>query len=166
MTEHLDGPGNSWFAILAFAAIGLDAAYPELDLASYLTDEATELLDTARTGRGFCLFDGLAVLAGRHIDELTTSNPLDTAAWQARLAQQKLGTRAPAVPTFLFHGNVDQVVPYTLGTSLRDAWCARGGDIEFTPYAFDHLGGLVAGNNDGVAFMTARFAGTPSTPGC
>lgn len=166
MTEHLDGPGNSWFAILAFAALGLNAAYPELDLESYLTDEATELLDTVRTGRGYCLFDGLPVLAGRHIDELTTTNPLDTTAWQTRLAEQKLGTRAPAVPTFLFHGNTDQVVPYTLGTSLRDDWCAHGGDIEFTPYPFDHLGGLVAGNNDGVAFMTARFAGTASTPGC
>jgi pimeloyl-ACP methyl ester carboxylesterase len=166
MTEHLDGPGNSWFAVLAFAALGLNSAYPELDLESYLTPEALELLDSVRTGEGYCLFDGLPVLAGRHIDELTTTNPLVTPQWQARLDEQRLGTAAPAVPTLLYHGAVDQLVPYALGLQLRDDWCARGADVDFRSYAFDHFGGLVAANADGVEFLNARFAGTPSAPGC
>lgn len=166
MTQHLNGPGRAYFTILAFAALGLSSAYPELDLESYLTPEALTLLDSVRTGAGYCLFDGLPILAGRHIEELTTTNPLTTPQWQARLAEQRLGSVAPAVPAFLFHGAVDQLVPYSLGTGLRDAWCSIGADVTFTGYPFDHFGGLVAGNADGVAFLTDRFAGTPSAPGC
>ena len=166
MTEHLNGPGNAYFTILAFAALGLNSAYPELDLESYLTSEALDLVDSVRTGAGYCLFDGLPILAGRTIEDLTTTNPLATPQWQSRLAEQRLGSVAPAVPAFLFHGAVDQLVPYSLGTGLRDAWCGIGADVAFTGYPFDHFGGLVAGNGDGVTFLTARFAGTPSAPGC
>ncbi|HEY8546989.1 MAG TPA: lipase family protein [Acidimicrobiales bacterium] len=166
MAEHLNGPGNAWFTILAFAALGLNSAYPELDLESYLTPEALTLLDSVRTGPGYCLFDGLPILANRRIEELTTTNPLATPQWLARLAEQRVGTIAPAVPAFLYHGAVDQLVPYELGTGLRDAWCGLGADVTFTAYPVDHFGGLVAGTTDGVAFLTDRFAGVPSTPGC
>ena len=37
LAAHLDGPGNFWFSSWR-SHLGLDAAYPELDLESYLND--------------------------------------------------------------------------------------------------------------------------------
>jgi dienelactone hydrolase len=160
-------PGNDYFAVLTFAALGLDAAYPELDLDAYLNADGKALLDAVHSSDTICLFDALTLLKGKTIEDYTTTNPLETVpAWQQRVAQQQLGTKAPEVPVFQFHGNIDQLVPLTQGTTLRDAWCAAGADVTFKDYPTDHFGGLVAGNTDGVAFMTARFAGTASTPGC
>jgi hypothetical protein len=165
MVDHLDGAGNTFFSFLAFAAVGLNSAYPNLDLESYLNDEGRALFDTARTGRGVCLADGLPLAAGRHISELTTSNPLDSAEWRTRLDQQALGRTIPAVPVFLYHGETDQIVLVDQSTTLRDAWCAGGATVSYRTYPVDHLGGINAGTADGVAYLTGIFAGqaAPST---
>lgn len=161
-----DGPGNQFFTFLALAAVGLDTAYDDLGLEDYLTDEGKALLVEARS-RQLCLFDGLPFLAGRHIDELTTGDPLNQPAWQARIAQQQLGGVAPAVPALIYHGEIDQVIPYELGTRLRDAWCAKGAEVVFVSYPrVDHVVGINAGIGDGVAFLTDRFAGAPVTSSC
>jgi pimeloyl-ACP methyl ester carboxylesterase len=156
MVEHLDGDGNQFFAFLAFAAVGLNSAYPELDLESYLNDEGTDLF---ATGRDLCLFDALTLGIGRHISDFTTSSPIETPAWQARIAEQRLGTTAPTVPVFLYHGASDQIVPTALGQQLRDAWCAAGAHVLYKEYPVDHLGGITVGTTDGLAFVTARLAG-------
>ena len=38
VATYLNGPGSFYFSFLAFAAVGLNAAYPELNLESYLND--------------------------------------------------------------------------------------------------------------------------------
>jgi pimeloyl-ACP methyl ester carboxylesterase/predicted small lipoprotein YifL len=156
MIEHLDGAGNQFFAFLAFAAVGLNSAYPELDLESYLNDEGAALF---ADNRDVCLFDGITLGTGRHIAELTTSNPLDVQAWQDRIAEQQLGSVAPTAPVFLYHGSADQIVPTALGQSLRTAWCGAGAHVLYREYPVDHLGGIAVGLADGVGFLTARFAG-------
>jgi hypothetical protein len=161
-----DGPGNEYFSFLAYTAVGYDSAYPELDLESYLNDEGRALLAQGTEGRGVCLADGIALLRGRHIAELTTSNPLDTPQWQARIAEQDLGSSAPTVPVFQYHGTNDQVIPVAVGTALRDAWCLGGTPLTYTAYAADHITGVYAGTADGVAYMTARFAGEAAGSTC
>src|SRR5690606_37630094 len=86
--EFLDGGPFIIFGLLA--GIGLDAAYPELDLESFLNDRGRELMEVKDTA---CLVnvDELDVVletllgsAFRSLDDYTTTNPLDTPAWQAR----------------------------------------------------------------------------------
>jgi hypothetical protein len=161
-----DGPGNDFFSFLAFTAVGYDSAYPELDLPSYLNDEGRAVLAQGTEGPGVCLTDGLALLRGRHIAELTTTNPLDTPRWQARIAQQDLGSSAPTVPVFQFHGTTDQVIPIAVGEALRDAWCAGGSPLTYSTYPADHITGVYVGTADGVDYLTARFAGDPPVSTC
>lgn len=163
VAANLDGPNNFFFAFLAFAAVGLDAAYPELNLESYLNDAGRNLF---ATGRNACTADGLFLGAGQRIANLTTSNPLDTPQWQARLDEQAMGTVRPAAPVFLFHGSTDQIIPFDQGTRLRDAWCARGARVRFTSYATDHIGGLGAGQADGRAFLRSLLTGLPVQTTC
>jgi hypothetical protein len=163
VAANLNGPNNFFFAFLAFAAVGLDAAYPELDLEAYLNDAGRNLF---ASGRNACVADGLVLGLWQNIGNLTTSNPLDTPQWQARLDEQALGTVRPAAPAFLYHGSSDQIIPYDQGTGLRDDWCARGGRVRFSTYDTDHIGGLGAGNTEGVAFMRSLMTGQPVQTTC
>ena len=167
VATNLNGPGNAFFSFLALSAIGLDTAYPELDLHSYLNDTGRSLLEQAYADGGICLADGLALAAGLSIEELTTTNPLAEPAWQARIEEQRVGTGAPTVPVLQFHGTDDQVVPLAVGTELRDAWCAQGVAVTFREYPVDHLAGVYSGTADGIAFVDSLASGgTPPAPTC
>ena len=161
--EHLNTDGNFWFIFLAFAAVGLDTTYPELNLDSYLNQTGRDLLTIARNG---CLVDGLLLGAGKHIEDLTTTNPLNTAQWQARIDQQKLGNVGPQVPVFAYHGVSDDVIPYSQAAVLRDAWCARGTNLQWTDYPADHATGEFSPVADVINWLNARFTNQPLTPTC
>jgi pimeloyl-ACP methyl ester carboxylesterase len=164
VAQHLNTDGNFWFTFLAAAALGLDTAYPELDLESYLNQAGRDLL---AAGRNACLVDGLLLGTGKHIEDVTTTNPLDTPQWQARINQQDLGTVGPRVPVFAYHGVVDDVIPYSQATALRDAWCARGTNLQWKDYPSDnHASGEFTGMTDAVNWLNARFTNQPPTPTC
>jgi hypothetical protein len=156
--------GGPFFAFLAMAAVGLDAAYPELDLESYLNDTGQQLLETNQNA---CLADGLLALGFQSIENLTTSNPLNTPAWQARLDQNRLGSVAPKVPVFQYHSVIDEIIPYTQGTTLRDAWCAKGAKVRFMDlFLGEHALGIFQGQTDTINFLNDRFTGVAFQPTC
>lgn len=164
--EFLDGSLFVAFALMA--SLGLDGAYPELDLESYLNPRGQELVQTANE---LCLvsFDGFSTLidtAFTGIDDYVTSNPLDTSAWQARLAGTELGNVRPSAPVFQFHGVIDEIVPYQQAADLRRQWCNRGATVTWTPVPGEHLLGMVEGHPLGVSWLSARFAGLPTWGTC
>jgi hypothetical protein len=164
VATHLDGAGNLFFTFLAAAAVGLNSAYPELNLDSYLNQAGRDLL---AAGRNACLVDGLFLGAGKHIADVTTTNPLATPQWQARINQQKLGSVGPQVPVFAYHGVLDEIIPYGQAAALRDAWCARGTKVQWVDYFFaDHLLGVFSGSGDVTNWLNARFTNQPLTPTC
>jgi pimeloyl-ACP methyl ester carboxylesterase len=163
VAANLNGPNNFFFTFLAFAALGLDTAYPELDLESYLNDAGRNLFNS---GRNACLVDGLLLGTGQRIENLTTSNPLNTPQWQARVREQALGTVRPAAPALLYHGQQDQVIPYDQGTGLRDSWCSRGARVRFVTTQTDHIGGFGSLNTEGTAFMRSLLTGQPVATTC
>jgi hypothetical protein len=164
VADWLNGGGNLFFTFLAFAAVGLDSAYPELDLDSYLNQTGR---DTLAAGRNACLVDGLFLGAGKRIEDVTTTNPLATSQWQTRISQQKLGSVGPQVPVFAYHGILDEIIPYGQATALRDAWCSRGTKVQWVDYLFaDHLLGIFSGTTDVVNWLNARFTDQPLTPTC
>ena len=156
--------GGPFFAFLAMAAVGLDAAYPELDLEAYLNDTGRQLLETNQNA---CLADGLLALGFQSIENLTTSNPLTTPAWQARLDQNRLGSVGPQVPVFQYHAVLDEIIPYPQGTTLRDAWCARGAEVRWMDlFLSEHALGIFQGQTDALNFLNDRFTGVPFQPTC
>jgi len=162
--DYLNGSGNLFFSFLAFAAVGLDSAYSELNLETYLNQAGTDLM---AAGRNSCLIDGLFLGAGKRITDLTHTNPLASPQWQARLAEQKLGNVGPQVPVYLYHGVLDEIIPYDQGTSLRTAWCGRGTRVQWADYWLaDHILGIFAAGGDVVNWLNARFTNQAFTPTC
>ena len=164
VAANLNGPGNFYFAFLAFAALGLDQAYPELDLESYLNDTGRSLLEQAKAS---CIVDGLLLGAGRTIESLTTTNPLTTPQWQARIDQQRIGRVKPAAPVLQLHAGSDEIVPYGQGQTLRDDWCARGARVRFVAVAGQtHLGAMGALGTEGIPFLRSLLTGQAVTTTC
>ena len=160
--------GSTFVAFALMTAIGFDAAYPELDLPTYLNERGVEL---AQRALNLCLVDvdGFATLintAFTRIEDYVTTNPLDTAAWQQRLNENKLGATKPAAPVFQHHGLIDEIVPFQQAADLRRTWCNQGANVTWSVQLAEHLLGLVGGQSPSLDFLGSRFANTPVTSNC
>ncbi|MEV4460170.1 lipase family protein [Microbispora sp. NPDC049633] len=162
VADHLDGTGD--FGLAAAAGIGLDAAYPELNLESYLTPEGAALFGDARDD---CVSDLRARFDGRRLADFTTADVMNLPDWRARLAENRLGASAPRVPLFLYHAKGDEIIPYEVGRTLRKEYCARGVNVLWTGLpAGSHVLGAVEGGPLAVAWLATRVAGLPAIPNC
>lgn len=162
--NHANGnvTGGAGFALAAIS--GLDTAYPELRLDEHLTPEGADIIERVRSG---CTGEYVTTYGDTGASDITEPDVLSLPEWQARLAESKLGSRAPAVPTYLYHGTADTVVPFGLGQRLFHDWCSRGASVVFeaVPGA-EHVSGIFAGPPRGLQWLAARLAGTPATEGC
>jgi pimeloyl-ACP methyl ester carboxylesterase len=156
--------GGIGFGFLAFAAVGLDAAYPELNLDSFLN--ATGRAELGKARKDFCTAELLLLEPFKRIADLTTTNPLDTPQWNARLAQNKLGTRPPRVPVFQYHARDDQILNLPQAEALRETYCAKGVQLQFDTVLGEHALGFFNGARAAHEWIVNRFKGAPPSPNC
>lgn len=140
---NLNGSFFSFF--IAYGGIGYAAAYPELDLDSYLTPGARKGIAMLRSSSVI-----EAGLRGPHFaraTDLTDPNVLELPQWRLRLRENRLGELAPAAPVLLHHARRDQIVSFLQSQNLRDEWHALGADVRLyiTRGGVDHITGAVAG---------------------
>jgi hypothetical protein len=164
--EFLDGRLALAFAL--FAAVGLDTAYDELALETYLNARGQDLLEDADQ---LCLvsIDGIATLldaAFTSIDDYVTSNPLETPAWQFRLGEQELGHNPPTMPIYQYHAVVDEIVPYAQARDLRRTWCDQGVNVTWVNLPAEHALGLVQGFPGALHWLGDRLAGWSAWGNC
>ncbi|WP_110080409.1 lipase family protein [Actinokineospora spheciospongiae] len=165
LTEVAKGlDGYLGFGFLAFAAVGLDNAYPELQLDSYLNDTGRK--DLADAKQNACVVELLANYPFKTIAGYTTTNPLTDPKWQARLAQNKLGQNPPRVPVLQYHASTDEIVNTPQGDALHKSYCAAGVTEQWNTYISDHLTGIFAGNADAGKWIKDRFAGKTAPSNC
>src|SRR5205823_12222308 len=95
----LNGSFFSFF--IAYGGIGYAAAYPELELDSYLTPMARERIEALREASVLQAM----VWGPRHMrsSELTDPDVLEMPEWRRRLRENRLGLMAPAAPVLLHH---------------------------------------------------------------
>ncbi len=152
----LDGSFFSFF--VAYGGIGYAAAYPELDLDSYLTPAARKGIASLRESSIV-----QAMLSGPRwvrMDELTQPNVLALPEWRRRLRENRLGTIAPTAPVLLHHARRDQIVSFSQSLALREDWRALGADVRLyvTRGGFDHISGAVAGTPVALDWIARRLA--------
>ena len=159
--KYNDGAVSS--GLVLFAAIGLDRAYPQLDIYDHLN--ATGRTDYASASTQ-CV-NGIFTFAGVRLDSITTTPDLvDSPTFQSVLAQNMLGGAPPTFPVFNYHVLTDEIVPYPQDKVLVDTYCAAGVSVDHLELpAGDHVSGEGAGAPAGIAWLADRFAGMkpPST---
>ena len=165
LTEVAKGlDGYVGFGFLAFASLGLDAAYPDLKLDSFLNDTGRQQLNDAK--QNACMLELLLNYSFKKISDYTTKNPLSTPQWQARLAQNKLGANPPRVPVFQYHASTDEIVNTPQADALHRTYCAAGVREQWQTYVSDHITGVLAGNADAHQWIVKRFNGDPAPSNC
>jgi hypothetical protein len=162
VAKFLDG---GFFGFMAAAALGFDAAYPELNLDKYLNDTGRTEFANVKKG-SLCISGMIFNYLGKHISDYTTSNPLDQPDWQARLAESKLGAKKPAVPAFLYHAASDEVIPEPQALQLKTDWCRQGVAVKWAEYGGEHIIAEGSGTPDAITWLQDRFAGKPVPTSC
>jgi dienelactone hydrolase len=164
--------GKAGFGLMAIALIGLDNAYPELNLESYLNDAGKQAF--AAMSGGDCAFDLLTKYAGKTLADYTTTNPLSKADWLTRVSENTLGSTKIEVPVFQFHGTTDGLVAFGQADSLHQQYCGKGVKLQWKTYDTSSLGDTAAShispiswsNEDSLTFIADRLAGEPAPTNC
>jgi hypothetical protein len=163
LTEVAEGlDGQVGFGFLLFAAYGLDAAYPELDLEAYLNERGRRTYEREQDA---CVEMALTH-AFQNIGMFTTTNPLRSPDWQARLDENRLGANPPDVPIHLFHGLLDEIVAPGQARTLRDDYCAAGADVHWKWHVGGHVSTMVTAAPDVMTFLDRRFRDRPFNVHC
>ncbi|MFI2365274.1 lipase family protein [Promicromonospora sp. NPDC019610] len=163
LSEVADGlDGQVGFGFLLFAAYGLDAAYPELDLGSYLNERGRATYEREKDA---CV-EATIAHAFQNIGMFTSTNPLRSPQWQARLAENRLGANPPDVPIRLFHGTLDEIVAPGQARALRDEYCAAGAEVQWEWHLGEHVSTMVTGAPGVITFLDRRFKDRPFLVHC
>ncbi|MFI6091343.1 lipase family protein [Streptomyces sp. NPDC051218] len=156
--------GSYGSGLIFMAAIGQDAAFPELNLESYLNPAGKKLVGALRNS---CVADGAVLGAFKKISAMTVKNPLDQPDWQQRLRESTVGTRAPAAPVYQYHALADELIPYGVGKQVRKDWCAKGANVEWhTVPLGEHVSGVITQSPLAAKWLADRFAGKPARGNC
>ncbi|CAM5251401.1 lipase [Streptomyces spiroverticillatus] len=156
--------GNIGAGLILMAAAGHDTAYPELKLDSYLNQQGKSYVDFMRKN---CVAINAISAPFKRISEVTTTNPLESPDWQAKLNDSKLGRHAPDHPVYLYHGAVDELIPYKVGKQLRSDWCEAGAKVQWRTHPLlGHIGGVTVGAFPAMDWLADRFTGKPADGNC
>ena len=161
--DNIDGGVAA--GLVLYAAVGMDTAYPELQLESYLNDDGRRAVEEIRDT---CVLDGTVFKFGfRQSRDYTTTDVPALPAWDTRLTQNGVGAIAPDTPMFLYHARRDELIPYELSEQLRARWCSNGVNVRLveTPGADHSLTGTSLGNPYAIDWLAERFeSGPPPQP--
>lgn len=132
--------GNPALSGIGLAAItSLDTAFPKLNLSKYLTEEGRRAFGRVRA---FGLGEEFVGFGATTYDEVTNPDVTTLPAWRQAMTKSRLGNIAPQVPTYLFNGNLDTIVPAHMTPRLFNDWCSLGARTEFTSYPADRTCGF------------------------
>ncbi|MBT2229089.1 lipase family protein [Nonomuraea sp. NEAU-A123] len=162
VATHLDGDAN--FGLAAAAGIGLDAAYPELNIQADLNDRGRALLADAADD---CVGDLEGKLAGLRFSDLSSVDLMNQPKWLARLNENRLGAIAPRVPMFIYHAQGDEIIPQAISATLRSEYCRAGVNVRWVSLpAPSHVTGAVEGGPLAIEWLGLRVLGLPALGNC
>ncbi|MEU0535413.1 lipase family protein [Amycolatopsis tolypomycina] len=148
--------GGAAFGLVLGAATGFAAAYPDVPFASILNDRGREAV--ARVSKACTVELGAAAPFAHLQDFVTVPDPIHEPHWQARLAENYLGTTAPKPPVYLYHGTLDELIPFSVGTALRDRWKSLGAKVTWQEFPLlEHIGGVSIGGPAAMTWLGTRF---------
>ena len=151
------------------SAIGLEAAYPELNLGT-LTPAGVKAVEDALSE---CATELITTLNGANFEEFTTNHESleelekSEPKFDAALAEQDLDNKGVAAPVYHYHGLEDELVPVKQDVELHYDWCALKVTDDFQLYPTEHLFTDGIGAPVALKWIEERVAGktAPSTCG-
>jgi acetyl esterase/lipase len=155
--------------LISMAVVAWDDVYPGTSLDQVLEPVAIPL---AKAIAGRCILtNNQALLDAPDVAELSLGfdkvDPTTVEPWTSIFAENTPAAGPFAVPVFVAQGTADNVVWPDVTEGYVTAACAAGADVELRTYPdIDHFGVRTASAADTVAWIEARFAGTPPASTC
>jgi hypothetical protein len=156
------------FASINFgASVGYDAAYPELDLESFLNDRGKTVLKKVY---GACI-DMIFQVSGQRSKRFLNPgmNPLEDPRWLKRFDENTLGfdpARAPKIPIYYWHAAFDEASPVKDARTMRRQYCANGTPLRYVELVgLDHVYGGPWWVDQAAKWLAARLEGKRPDPG-
>ncbi|MGH2604371.1 MAG: lipase family protein, partial [Dehalococcoidia bacterium] len=155
IARNLDG--GPFSGIMMLAAIGINTSY-DVPLEEILNDAGRAAVALAKST---CVELTSGFLSFRRLSDFTTvSDPMGLPQWQAALAAVSAGKTAPKAPLYLYHGTLDELIPYTNARALKDRYCSLGAKVTWrTMYLTGHIAGVPVGAPGALSFLDDRFQG-------
>lgn len=160
--------GGPYAGLVGFALVGLDAAYPELDIPGVLNDKGRRVFEEIKnecvgdiTKHAFMKSSDLTK-DGRPLSDYIAEEP-----FKSRIEEQRIGERRPGAPMLVAHSALDDTVPYAQGRQMAREWCAEGATVRFSTYpAPTHVAAAGAAYPEALSYLGARFAGRTAPDNC
>lgn len=157
---------GSLFAGVEFGGVfGVAREFPELRLDSLLNARGKQL---KRTMARQCAEQFITAHPGERLRDYTTErDPLRSATAQRVLAANRLGRARPTAAMYLFHSQVDELIPIRAVDGLATKYCRQGARVYYERgLAGEHVAYALTGSPGAYAYLLARFAGAPARNNC
>lgn len=162
--QYLNGSIGS--GVLMATAIGIDRAYPQLDLYSLLNASGEAFAKQVSTGCATSIF---AAPFTNFNTWTTVPNAFELPRVKRIIAENALGHGIPTAPTFYYNVIRDELVWIRPLDQLVARDCAHGARIDYfrDPVAQEHIEGLTDFVPLALTYVNDRFAGdtVPDTCG-
>ncbi|WP_327144096.1 lipase family protein [Nocardia sp. NBC_01327] len=160
MISFLDG--SPYAFLLFYGVLGLDAAYPELDVLQYLKPQGRALAAVFRRTHAIpaaLVGIGLGAFVPKKVSTYCHRMPFEVPEVKARLRENKLGALAPAAPVLVAGGTAEQIIPYPQAVRLAEDWKALGVDVTMLSMPRrEHITGALSFAGPAMRFLAERFA--------
>lgn len=164
--------GSFYFGFEAMAIIGANAAYPEANIPSLLNATGIQAYQSLDQD---CTLNGLLGFLFQRTSSYTTSglslnDYLNMPQYAPLAADQTIGKLKPTVPVEVESAPNDDVIPNAQVVTMAKSWCSLGATVQYNningQLLFTHLSAAGPAATDAVSWLSARFAGTPTSGNC
>ncbi|MFE3259957.1 lipase family protein [Nocardia sp. NPDC059091] len=166
MVKFLDGTPYAF--LLFYGVLGIEAAYPELNVLQHLKPQGRALAALFRrthVAAAAVLGIGVGLVVPTKVSTFCHRPPFDVPEVKARLLENRLGGIAPATPVLVAGGTSEQVIPYPQAVRLAEEWEALGADVTMhTMRGREHIGGAMAFAGPAMRFLSERFTEEADAP--
>ncbi|MTE15951.1 lipase family protein [Nocardia aurantiaca] len=166
MVRFLDGTPFAF--LLFYGVLGIEAAYPELNVLQHLKPHGRALAALFRRthiAAAAMLGIGAGVVVPTKVSTFCHRPPFEVPEVKARLLENRLGGIAPAAPVLVAGGTGEQVIPYPQAVRLAEDWEASGAEVTMrTLHGREHIGGAMAFAGPAMRFLSERFTEQADAP--
>ena len=119
------------FTHFAMSMWGTQAAFPDLHLNDFFTDDGTKAVDRVFSNK--CMHSAADTLKYAYASDyktLLSPQPKNALAWTHALVRGSVAPVKPVAPVIIYWRIKDTVLPPVMGKLYQDQMCKLGGDVE------------------------------------
>ncbi|MES2684464.1 MAG: lipase family protein [Pseudomonadota bacterium] len=152
-----------FFSLVLSAILGTNRSYPGL-VTPILNARGLATAESLKDGCGGGTSDGSAEPTGKLADYTTSADPFNepgVIATQPFITLPLAGA-TPITDTFVYHSQIDELIPISGADAMVAAWCRDGAHVSyFRGVAGEHVAFQAATSPNVLAYLASRFAGSP-----